>query len=384
MLALVAPLFVPVAIWLALHWLRSRAEAGSGRARRFMDGYDAASLQTRVAVVLILLTAAIHLALIPGHMSEAPRTAFFFLNAVLFVVVSYRAFAARHWRHYAAVLLGLTIAFYVVYVASGKESPDELGIVTTLVELVALGLVLLPSRRTAPRASWLRLGAAAGALLFMTSVTGTISWAAEFRPQPASRESMAAPVPADALGSSHHMPGPGMIMQSNPDVPPTPEQRAAAAKLAADTKAGIAKYEDVSKAIADGYRPSTAPNGSTVHYMNWAYVHDGRTLDPTRPEALVYANTKHGIVLLGAMYMMSKPGQKGPEPGGSLTDWHVHANICFGAGASITGLLSPFDTCPAGSLNAPTAAMLHVWTIPNPTGYFGDLDPAWLARLVRS
>jgi hypothetical protein len=385
--ALIAPLFLPVAIWPALAWLRHHAGSGSARAQRFLAGLEAAGLATRTAVVLMLVTASIHLGLIPAHLQEEPGTAFLFLvNAALFVLVSYRAVmvpgGAPHWRREAALLLGLTIVAYVVYVAGGREVPDNLGIGTKLVELTALGLVLLPSRASAPRGSWPRWIAAAAAVIFAAGLTGTISWAAEFRPNPADRITAAGQFITDAVVVPHRHHEPGMVMQSDPDAPVTPEQRAAAVKLAADTKAGIAKYEDVAVALADGYKPSTTPGGQTVHYMNQRYVHDGRTLDPTRPEVLVYANTAHGRVLLGAMYMMPKLGMKGPEPGGSLTDWHVHTNICFGAGARLAGLLSPFGSCPAGSLNVPTPAMLHVWTVPNPTGAFGDLDPAWLKRLT--
>src|SRR5215207_10927089 len=40
--------------------------------------------------------------------------------------------------------------------------------------------------------------------------------------------------------------------------PPTPEQQQAADKLAADTKASIVRYEDLSVAKAEGYQPISA------------------------------------------------------------------------------------------------------------------------------
>lgn len=39
--------------------------------------------------------------------------------------------------------------------------------------------------------------------------------------------------------------------------PPTLEQQEAADKLAADTRAGVAKYVDPSMAVDDGYQPSS-------------------------------------------------------------------------------------------------------------------------------
>jgi len=48
--------------------------------------------------------------------------------------------------------------------------------------------------------------------------------------------------------------------------------------------------------------------------MNQAYVDAGYVMDPHRPQGLVYANTKHGPVLLGAMFQMKRigPVRSGP------------------------------------------------------------------------
>jgi hypothetical protein len=171
-------------------------------------------------------------------------------------------------------------------------------------------------------------------------------------------------------------------MQTIPTRAPTQQEQMAAAKLAADTRAGISKYEDVRVALADGYRPTTPPKQPIVHYGNKAYAHDGRLLDPSRPENLVYANTSHGLVLLGAMYMTEKLGQAGPDPAGSLVQWHRHATICFAPTSAIGGFLSPFGTCPAGAINVLTPAMLHVWTIEGAASPYGELDPIFVKYLT--
>jgi len=81
--------------------------------------------------------------------------------------------------------------------------------------------------------------------------------------------------------------------------------------------------------------------------------------------------------------MTEKLGQTGPEIAGPLVRWHTHAGICFGSGGGIAGIVSPFGTCPAGSINVLTPAMLHVWTVDgNPTGAYGELDPDFIARLT--
>ena len=42
--------------------------------------------------------------------------------------------------------------------------------------------------------------------------------------------------------------------------------------------------------------------------MNQRYVDAGYVMDPQRPQGLVYANSKHGPVLLGAMFQMQRIG----------------------------------------------------------------------------
>ncbi len=134
--------------------------------------------------------------------------------------------------------------------------------------------------------------------------------------------------------------------------PPTPQQQEAADKLAADTKAGVAKYVDLSVAEADDYRPSSPSWRPITHYLNPTYQRDGEILEPYRPEALVYANTSGGPVLLGAMYLMPESGASGPQIGGCLTQWHAH---------SLWGWETP--------------EMMHVWTADVPGGPFSELRP---------
>ena len=163
----------------------------------------------------------------------------------------------------------------------------------------------------------------------------------------------------------------------------TPEQQAAADRLVAETRQDIAPYQDVRVALAAGYRPG-APDGSgTAHYANSHAP--ANPLDPRHPAALVYASTKHGPVLLGAMYQMPKQGVPGPDIGGALTPWHYHTNVCFSLpGLLISGLSTPFGECPPGSVRITSADQLHIWTAPNPNGPFGDLDEAWVRKLDAS
>ncbi|MFN8558393.1 MAG: hypothetical protein U0531_13965 [Dehalococcoidia bacterium] len=156
--------------------------------------------------------------------------------------------------------------------------------------------------------------------------------------------------------------------------PPTPDQQAAAARLLAETRAGIARYADPATALSDGYR-ATMPGGATIHYENQSYSRDGRVLDPERPEQLVYAMTDDGLLLLGAGFVMPRAGVPGPEVGGPLTRWHAHTVCVSALPPGLAGLVSPFGTCPAATLNGRSLSWMHVWIVDNPGGPFADNAP---------
>ncbi|TMC09922.1 MAG: hypothetical protein E6J41_09550 [Chloroflexi bacterium] len=322
-----------------------------------------------VLSALLLCTAGVHLGLALGHASTAP------VLSVLFVLdgLAYLGLLAlrrgRWWRRAAAALLLATIVAYLVYVGSGREAPEPVGLADKLVEVVALGLVLVPRRRTG------RWRAASFATLAVAFLAGGVMWI------------------EDLAGAGHlhgvaavcvanHHPGPGAVLRPVPCTV-TPEQQAAADGLVAETRQGIARYQDVRVALAAGYRPSTPDGSGTAHYTDFRAP--ANPLDPSHPAALVYATTRHGPVLLGAMYQMPKQGVPGPDLGGALTPWHYHTNVCFSVpGLLVSGLSTPFGMCPPGSVRITTADQLHVWTAPNPNGPFGDLDEAWVRRLAGS
>src|SRR5262249_19122929 len=83
------------------------------------------------------------------------------------------------------------------------------------------------------------------------------------------------------------------------------------------------------------------------------------TLDPTRPEALVYAfgGANRTPFLIGAMYM-DRAGSTPPQPGGCLTQWHDHTNLCLAPTAGVVGTVASDGSCPAGSVNHATGVVL--------------------------
>ena len=158
----------------------------------------------------------------------------------------------------------------------------------------------------------------------------------------------------------------------------TSEQRAAAAKLLEEVKAGIVRFSDFKVAEAEGYRQSTPfrfGRWGPAHFANRAYGRDGQFLDPARPRALVYMKMPDGqTVLLGAMFVAPK-GQ-GPRPAGPLTEWHVHDNLCLTSTGTVALATGP-GQCPQGSFFVGEGIeMMHVWIFDHPDGPFAhELTP---------
>jgi hypothetical protein len=184
-------------------------------------------------------------------------------------------------------------------------------------------------------------------------------------------------LPTTSPAGSVTMPDPSMqmepgmkMLQSSCATAPTPAQQAAAVQLVNATWSADQKYQSLATATAAGFRPVTPTGQPIVHYVNpanyRATAKGGPALDPDAPQSLVYANTPAGAVLVAAMYMATKAQGTPPSPGGCLTQWHVHTNLCLGAGKGVVALADP--TCPAGSTNRVTPPMLHVWFVPIPGG----------------
>ena len=142
-------------------------------------------------------------------------------------------------------------------------------------------------------------------------------------------------------------------MPNLPDVAAaTPAQRAAALDLLRRTEAETAQYADLATAKAAGYdltaaltraerrHPALAkairmmdagsmPAGHRMPMLHVANKHnrrDGKVLDPSAPETLMYEYQGHGQwKLVGVMYTANESyPQAPPDPGGHITRWHYH------------------------------------------------------------
>jgi hypothetical protein len=352
--AIGAAIVLLVSLWIVLRGLTLLALRRVRWAVALVDTYRATPAMTRLAAGLMLLTGAIHLVLIPSH--EGITGLLFVINAIGFVVLGLAAFLTSWWRRLAVLWLVATIVAYVVWIIAGWETPDQIGIADKLIELVALGLTVRlapPGRRTWPRRIWRAVAYPSVACLATLGI-----WVG----------GLAHP---DALHAHA-----GALLQPVAEVA-TPGQRDAAARLVSDTRASIARYQDPAAAIAAGFKPGAVSSADPLrHFENKANANT--ILDPNRPQALVYAQTKHGLQLIGAMYQMKRAGQWGPDPGGPLTQWHQHEGICFSPFGFEFSFETPFWTCPIGSTSITTPPMLHVWIIDNgKEGPFAaDLDKA--------
>ena len=334
---------------------------------RFHPRWRSVPGTVQTAAVLMAITGGVHLALIQHHLATQPLTsALFLFNGVAFVGLAV-SFTWRWWRLASSALLIATVLGYLLYVGVGLEGPDQVGIATKLVEVTALGLVLVPVRgERAVHPTW-RHAAIGVAMPLLVVFTGATVWIVDL-----------------ARPDARHVHAGALLQATNTF--PTPAQVDAANRLYAETKAAIAPYEDWRRALAAGYRPGGSTSLPSTHWMNQGYVDAGYVMDPRRPQGLVYANTRHGPVLLGAMFQMKSLNRFGPDPGGPMTAWHQHENICFTPFGFEFSLMSPFATCPIGAVDISAPPMLHVWIVDNPRGgpFAVDIDPSVVAALDRT
>jgi hypothetical protein len=164
-----------------------------------------------------------------------------------------------------------------------------------------------------------------------------------------SAEPPAGDFPADGHRRGHHE-HPPLTPYDERYAAATPEQQAAADDLRASVAAAVAPYADVDAAVAAGYRVVPATANTIAHYVDPAATRDGRVLDPSRPEGLVYYAAGEGDpVLLGAFFI-APPGEPVPDDAGGIVVWHSHDPSCAGFFAP------PDQPCTE------TRRMLHVWT----------------------
>jgi hypothetical protein len=387
--ALFAVMLLPVLVFVVRR-LRAPVIPGSGT-----TGPLTVVLRPKVPTVrlwaawLLGISAAVHLALPLGHYDGPVLTAAFVASGAGYAWLALRAYEGRTWRLWSALLLTATLLAYLIVSGTGGEEPDQVGIASALVELVALGLCLVPSREAGRPRRFARFAGSAGTV-FVTFGVGTAIWVGSFAAHAATdgdvttdpRETTPAVGHAHTDDEHAHdhaaRAQAGVIMRPQADHHATPEEQAAADLLARVTTEAMVRFARLDDALAAGFELPAVHEGPDVHIENKANRNDGRVLDPEHPETLVYAISGGKATLLGVVYVMEKAGVAAPQPGGPITRWHAH-NICLTLLPPGFGIVTPFGTCPAFSINVTIPEMMHVWVVDNPQGPYAEgLDKQWV------
>jgi hypothetical protein len=184
--------------------------------------------------------------------------------------------------------------------------------------------------------------------------------------------------PTTVGGPKPYDPSKPIDLSGTPGV--TPAEQARAEQLVRDTLRDLPHYADPNTAYSEGYRSIGDAVTGDEHYIKWAYLTDGRILDSKHPESLVYEMRNGRKTLVAAMYMLELGSTFAdvPDVGGSLTQWHVHNNLCL-----VDDPTDPLrkyvalpsnGICPPGSSKATAVPMIHVWIVKNACGPFASLE----------
>ena len=403
---LVVLILVGPVVWLALAGLRALESRRVGWAHRLQRRLDALPFAGKVVLFGTLVGALVHAVIVPTHWGDARVTAILFIaDTVGFAVAFWWTLTVRrHWRLFSVAMLGGTAGGYVLYILMGWETMDLVGLVTTTIEAAAALVVLSPA--VAGSASPARQHGAAFAAVPVVllsllganllsgatadATTATAAPTATSHPASSSNSmggmsqmkghdtalSLTTTSPAGNIVWPDDMSsmGAGMKMaEPNCTAQPTAAQQRGATNLVNETVSAAQKYTSLAVAKAAGYVPVTPTGKRIVHYINPGYYRAGGNLDPNQIPSLVYVNTGHGAVLSAAMYLVH-PGTTPPQPGGCLTQWHIHTDLCLSSG-KVVGTDSN-GSCAAGSANQVTQPMMHVWMTPVSGGPLAPDPPA--------
>jgi len=165
---------------------------------------------------------------------------------------------------------------------------------------------------------------------------------------------------------------PGMyeLTQYPVETQPTPEQKKTADELVRRSYQ-VAKdkgWFDYDQGIKDGF-----VQFDETHYENEKFIHDGKVLDPERPEYLMYYDTSGGKKLAGFMFLTNDQYEHGPQVGGPLTVWHYHIwdePQCIHGSSGGTRPVGKDCLCPTAELSKKSREMMHVWFVDHPDGPF--------------
>lgn len=410
---MVALVLSPLVAWLLICGAQALARRGVPWASAVVRRLVELPTPVKAAMFGSYIGCVVHLVLVKPHWEEdRTRAMLFVADAAGFAITFGWALLMRpYWRAANVLMAGVTVGAYAYYVLKGWEDVDLVGLVTTTFELATVLFLLVPDpvaggeRSPRVRERWIAgiavplallsvLGANAIATATEESDEGGAAGHASTTGTHSSHDEGMADMHGMTMGTGLPLrlataAGPitwpismgpmdsGMKMVTpHCTARPTPQQQLAAVRLVNQTVAAASRFKSLAVAKAAGYVPITPTGLKVVHYMNYATYLDGPTLDPRDIPVLVYVNTSHGAVLSAAMYLASATAAA--QPGGCLTEWHVHTNLCF-ADAKVVGTTQL--GCPQGSSHRVTPPMMHIWLTPVPGGPL-SMDPSTSAQVA--
>ncbi len=160
------------------------------------------------------------------------------------------------------------------------------------------------------------------------------------------------------------------------------DQQARAEELIYQTRTILPKFSTPEIAKTYGFTSIQDASTGVEHYINWSWINDEHELNPNYPESLVFAVGQGGSrTLASAMYMVGDDYtlETVPDVGGSLTQWHIHNNLCFSQDPAVSGstrvvgVTSADGPCSFG-IKLRANPMLHVWLTPQACGPFAALE----------
>ena len=162
----------------------------------------------------------------------------------------------------------------------------------------------------------------------------------------------------------------------------TPEQGQRALALVANSMRDLQTYTSYQTALTAGYVSIGDSGSGFEHLIKYSLLNDGRFLDTTAPESLVYKVVGTTKTLVSAMFIAPSGTASNDVTltsyAGGLIQWHTHNNLCWkyvNGVPKVVGILDANGNCPAGStLQTGGAPMVHVWITPHACGPFAALE----------
>ncbi len=162
----------------------------------------------------------------------------------------------------------------------------------------------------------------------------------------------------------------------------TPEQAQRALALIENAKRDLPAFASYAAALAAGYVSIGDESSGFEHLIKYSLLNDGRFLDTTAPESLVYKVNGSTRTLVSAMFIAPSGTAINDTTlvnyAGGLIQWHVHDNLCWrnvNGVPKVIGAIDANGNCPPNStLQRGGAPMVHVWITSHPCGPFAALE----------